>query len=168
LQRQRAADQDHVRIEAHELFRLGADAPGVGSAPAIVDADVAAVGPAQLLEGLPERRDVGLHLRIVLGERIQHANPSDAVGLLRSRRERPCRRAAEQRDELASLHSITSSARNRNESEIVNPSALAVVRFMTRSNLVGCSTGMSAGFAPRRILSMKSPARLKRPGTFGP
>src|SRR5436190_3786897 len=33
------------------------------------------------------------------------------------------------------------------------PSTLAVVRLMTRSNLVGCSTGMSAGFAPRRILS---------------
>ena len=105
LQRQRAADQDHVRIEAHELFRLGADAPGVGAAPAIVDAGVAAVGPPQLLQRLPERREIGLHCWIVLGERIQHANPSDAVGLLRARREGPrCRRAAEQRDELAPFH----------------------------------------------------------------
>jgi len=31
--------------------------------------------------------------------------------LLRARRERPSRRAAEQRDEVAPLHSITSSAR---------------------------------------------------------
>src|ERR1700682_4860683 len=31
------------------------------------------------------------------------------------------------------------------------PSALAVLRSMTRSNLVGCSTG-SAGFAPRKNL----------------
>jgi hypothetical protein len=30
----------------------------------------------------------------------------------------------------------------------VRPSALAVLRLMTRSNLVGCSTGSSAGFAP--------------------
>jgi hypothetical protein len=30
---------------------------------------------------------------------------------------------------------------------------LAVVRLMMSSNLVGCSTGISAGFAPRRILS---------------
>ena len=30
------------------------------------------------------------------------------------------------------------------------PSALAVVRLKTKSNLVGCSTGRSAGFAPRR------------------
>ena len=38
----------------------------------------------------------------------------------------------------------------------VRPSALAFVRLMTRSNLVGCATGMSAGFAPRRILSPNS------------
>src|SRR5262249_6242523 len=67
---------------------------------------------------------------------------------------RPCRCcAAEQRDELAALHSITSSARDRNDSGIVRPSAFAVVRLMTKSNLVGCSTGISAGFVPRRILS---------------
>ena len=36
---------------------------------------------------------------------------------------------------------------------IWKPSAFAVVRLMTKSNLVGCSTGKSAGFAPRRILS---------------
>jgi len=73
---------------------------------------------------------------------------------LRARRERPsCYRAAEESDEGAPLHSITSSARSRNDSGIVKPSALAVVRLTTRSNLVGCSTGMSPGFAPRRILS---------------
>src|SRR2546425_5935970 len=65
-------------------------------------------------------------------------------------------------------HSITSSARSRNDSGIVRPSALAVVRLMTRSNLVGCSAGMSAGFAPRRILSTRSPARRHRSGKFGP
>jgi hypothetical protein len=30
---------------------------------------------------------------------------------------------------------------------------LAVSRLTTRSNFVGCSTGMSAGFIPRKILS---------------
>src|SRR5262245_37328723 len=38
-------------------------------------------------------------------------------------------------------------------------SARTAVRLIMRSNLVGCSTGMSAGFAPRRILSTKSAAR---------
>ena len=58
-------------------------------------------------------------------------------------------------------YSITSSARIRNESGMVNPSALAVVRLTTRSNLVGCSTGISLGLVPRRILSTMSAARRK-------
>src|SRR5262245_41129632 len=47
-------------------------------------------------------------------------------------------------------HSITSSARASSDGGIVRPSALAVIRLMTRSNFVGCSTGRLAGIAPRR------------------
>src|SRR5262245_27501605 len=50
-------------------------------------------------------------------------------------------------------HSITWSARASRVGAISRPRAFAVVMLMMRSNLVGCSTGMSAGFAPRRILS---------------
>ena len=50
-------------------------------------------------------------------------------------------------------HSITSSATLRTVGGNSMPSAWAVMRFTTRSNLVGCSTGISPGFAPRRILS---------------
>jgi putative NADH-flavin reductase len=64
-----------------------------------------------------------------------------------------CRRAAEQRDELAPPHhSITSSARASTVGGISRSSALAVLRLMTRSNLVGCTTGKLAGFSPLRIL----------------
>src|SRR5262249_22945153 len=103
-----------------------------------------------------------------------HRNPPDDVDtLLPPRRERPRHsRAAEQRDERAPFHlrthSITSSARSRNDSGIVRPSALAVVRLMTNSHFVGCSTGRSAGFAPLRILSTYSAARRNRSGRFGP
>src|SRR6516164_7214115 len=45
-------------------------------------------------------------------------------------------------------HSITSSARASSVGGMSRPRAFAVVRFMVRSNLVGCSTGRSAGFAP--------------------
>ena len=48
-------------------------------------------------------------------------------------------------------HSITSSARIKSVGGIVNPSALAVFRLMTSSNLMLCSTGRSAGLAPLRI-----------------
>src|SRR5215831_19852352 len=66
------------------------------------------------------------------------------------------------------FHSITSSARASTLAGTLRPSALAVVRLMTRSNLVGCSTGMSAGFAPRRTLSTRSAARRNRSGRFAP
>jgi hypothetical protein len=49
------------------------------------------------------------------------------------------------------IYSITSSASDKNDSGIVRPSALAVLRLRTSSNLVGCSTGRSAGEAPRRM-----------------
>jgi hypothetical protein len=50
-------------------------------------------------------------------------------------------------------YSITSSVRRRNVSGIVRPSAFAVLRLITSSNFVGCSTGMSPGGVPRNILS---------------
>jgi hypothetical protein len=53
------------------------------------------------------------------------------------------------------LYSITSSARESRVGGTVRPSALAVLRLMTSSNLVGCSTGRSPGLAPLKILSIK-------------
>ena len=63
---------------------------------------------------------------------------------------RECR-TADKRDELASLHSITSSARARNDDGTVTPSNLAVLRLIIISTLVACWTGRSAVFAPLRI-----------------
>ena len=59
---------------------------------------------------------------------------------------------------------MTSSAWKRNCGESVRPSALALLRFTTNSNRSGCSTGRSAGVAPRRILSIWTAARA----TFSP
>jgi cyclic-di-GMP phosphodiesterase TipF (flagellum assembly factor) len=50
-------------------------------------------------------------------------------------------------------YSITSSARSRKPAGISSPSALAARPLMTNSNLLGCSTGRSAGLAPFNILS---------------
>ena len=50
-------------------------------------------------------------------------------------------------------YSITSSARARISSGTFSPSAFATVTLTAMSNFVGCSTGRSPGFAPRRILS---------------
>src|SRR6476619_6122900 len=48
-------------------------------------------------------------------------------------------------------HSITSSARADRVGGTSRPSALAVFRLITNSNLVDCTTGRSPGFAPLRI-----------------
>src|SRR6266446_5865785 len=56
---------------------------------------------------------------------------------------------------LGSHHSITSSARADRPGGTSMPSALAVLRLITNSNLVDCCTGRSDGFAPLRILSTK-------------
>jgi AAA domain-containing protein len=61
---------------------------------------------------------------------------------------RSCRERMQQK---GILYSITSSARCWRNQGRSRPSALAVLRLITRSNLVGCTIGNSAGFAPLRI-----------------
>src|SRR5262249_6803473 len=101
-----------------------------------------------------ERCETGLKHRIVRGAGQEDADPPHALALLRARRERPRgRRAAEQRYELAPLHSITSSARPSSGSGTVSPSALAVLRLMTSVYLSGCWIGGSPGLAPLRMRS---------------
>src|SRR5215471_11249438 len=97
--------------------------------PADVKARIAAVGPAQFRQPLDESGELSPPPRIALVRTQEHADAPHPFALLRACRERPRGRAAEQRDEVAAVHSITSLARSRNDSGIVKPSALAVVRF---------------------------------------
>src|SRR5215467_1670173 len=123
----------------------------------------------KLLQPLQERCVAGLPFRIVLDQVREHADAPHPVGLLRTCREWPRRRCAtDERDELASSHSITSSARAISVGGTSRPSAFAVLRLMTNSNLVGCSIGNSEAFAPLRILTTYAAARRLRSGTFGP
>src|SRR5262245_45861777 len=132
---------------------MGADACWVSSAPSIIDTDAAAVVPAQLLQHLAESLEIALLLNI-FGERVEHADPPHSGRLLRACRHRPRRRAAEKRYELAASHSITSSARASTLAGRSRPSALAVLRLIASSNLVGACTGRSAAFSPLRMRSM--------------
>src|SRR5262245_24610028 len=125
----------------------------ISGAPTYIDSKPGPVLPAKLVEPVQECRNVALPLPIILGETHQNANPQAAPGLLRPRRERPRRRPAEQRDEFAAPHSITSSARASSVGGTSRPSALEVLRLITSSYLVGACTGRSAGFSPFRIRS---------------
>jgi len=51
----------------------------------------------------------------------------------------------------SALYSITSLALSCMSRLTVSPSAVAVFRLITSSNLVGCSTGRSLGFSPLRM-----------------
>src|SRR5262249_21528583 len=85
------------------------------------------------------------------GEVNENADAPYPLARLRARGERQRgRRAAKKRYELALVHSITLSARSTNAAGTSWPIALAVLRLTTSWNLVGCSTGRSAGCAPRK------------------
>src|SRR5262249_31508242 len=120
--------------------------------PANVDPDVAALRPPELPESLPECGDEGLSFPVALGKRHQHADAPHPFALLRARRERPrncC--GPEERDEVAAVHSITSSARASSFAGTSKPSVLAVLRLRINSIFVVCVTGRSAGFSPLRM-----------------
>src|SRR5215207_9447375 len=125
----------------------------VGRGPAGVNPQVAALAPAQLLQGLCKRREASLSFRILRCPIREYADAPHALVLLRDRRERPRRRAAEKPYELPPFYSITSSARASREGGTSRPSALAVLRLITVSYLVGACTGRSAGFSPLRMRS---------------
>ena len=74
-----------------------------------------------------------------IGDQVMHAKPTH-IGEVHRRAGR-----------VLGVHSMTSSARARSEGGTARPRAFAVLRFMTSSNLVGCSTGKSAGFSPLRM-----------------
>jgi hypothetical protein len=69
----------------------------IARGPPIVNAQVAANRPAQFLQALRDGRDTCRRFRIVCGQRHEHTDASHPLNLLRARRKRPCRRAAEAR-----------------------------------------------------------------------
>src|SRR5262249_90787 len=152
-----ASGDDQIDLQPHQFSSNRERSAGVVH-PSIVDGDISAFAESELLqfgqEGLVLRR----HPRGT-ETRADKSKSDKLIGLLRARGEgaRDCR-AAEQSDELAPSHSITSSARASNGGGTVRPIAFAVLRLMTSSNVVGCSIGKLAGCAPVKILSTSEAA----------
>src|SRR5262249_10783966 len=105
------SSHDDIRQGSDQFFRQRLRLSANGRR-AYIDADIAVLSPPEPLQLLPERGHPGLEFLIAFGKAKQHANAAHPLWLLRPYRERPPgRRAAEQRDERAPFHSITSSAR---------------------------------------------------------
>src|SRR5215472_9300233 len=152
--REGACGQDHVRRERNQFRRVFAQPIGIAQAPPILDTHVSAVGPASFLQALYEGITAGNPFRIVRSQVArEHAYAPHTLPLLRARPERPRGRAAEQRDEVAPPHSITSSAVPRRLAGSSIPRVFAVLRLITSWNLVGACTGRPAIFSPLRIRS---------------
>src|SRR5262245_42756734 len=147
--------RDEFLRETVSRLRVG------GCRRAILDSDVAAFYPSELLESVPECRDLGVPFWIGLGMRHQHTDARHTFALLRARCDRQRhRRTTEQRDELApSDHSITSSARANSVAGTSSPSAFAVLRLTISSIFVDCWTGRSDGFSPLRMRPAYAPTR---------
>src|SRR5262249_24787098 len=129
--------------------------------------EVAALYVAQIAHSLKE----GLYqVGCAPGVVPNPANSSELGRLLRLAAERPSEDApTHHRDERSPVHYwMISSARVSTDCGIVSPRALAVLRLMTKSNLVDCSTGSSDGLAPRRIWSIRYAARRYMSARSGP
>src|SRR6516165_4533860 len=145
----RSKCQQNIGRRSHQLLGITTEDVGIGSAPPISQFKIATLVPSRCTKSRLECASEALGFRIGLGNCHQCTHARRA--LLCPRDERPSNRTAEKRNELAPPHSITSSARASTDGGIVRPSALAVVRLMTSSNLVGACTGSSAGFSPLSI-----------------
>src|SRR5262245_40332082 len=117
----------------------------------VLDSHVLAFHDADFAEAFAER---GYIARTGIGGPVSDKRDHRHCGLLRPRRERPPGRcAAEKRDEVApGAHSTTSSAMASSVCGTSRPSAFAALRLIANSNLVGCTTGRSAGRAPLSTL----------------
>jgi hypothetical protein len=98
--------QDDVGRGCGQLCSVFAYLSGTTTSPTGINPHVLANAPARLLQSLQECPDPGLKIRIVRGYVKEHANAPNALGMLPPRRERPCCRAAEKRDELAPSHCL--------------------------------------------------------------
>src|SRR5262249_6145076 len=140
---------DHRHLTTYQIGCEVGQSVGLVLRPAILDRHILALDIAGFTKALAECGQIGCTIdRRRAAKESYHRHRA----LLCARRERPRRRDADERDELAAAtHSMTSSARASSVGGISRPRALAVVRLMTRSNLVGCKTGKSAGFSPLRM-----------------
>jgi hypothetical protein len=98
------ACEDDVGLQADQLLRERWCPIGVTGSPPKVDPHVAAIGPTQPRKRLRERENARLPQGIVFVARLEHADTPYPLALLRARRERPRRRAANTCDEIAPSH----------------------------------------------------------------
>src|SRR6516164_4986161 len=128
--RRRVDRGDHGYLATNQLGSQGRQLVIVSVGPPIFDRHI----PAFVITGSTEAATECLHkVCCCAGRRGVHVANDGHSRLLRARRERPRGgRGADERDEVPSFHSITSSARASSVGGTSRPSALAVLRLIAR------------------------------------
>jgi hypothetical protein len=102
--------KNDIGLQADEFFRTCRHLADRNPEP-IIRKKIVPLAPSTLFKSLAEGCQISFKLRIVCAKGHQHAEVFNSAGrLLRARRDRPCSRATDQIDELASLHSTISSS----------------------------------------------------------
>src|SRR5262249_23183815 len=133
-----AGRQDDIHASFHQIGRMALHSLRQQRETGRIDYEILAFDEAEPPQFIKQREI----MRCIARARKQAAEAINASGLLAARRERPYRRATDERDEMTALHhgshSITSSASESRLSEIVTPSAFAVFILINSSNLTTC------------------------------
>src|SRR5215471_6393105 len=142
---------DHAHLTTNQIGRQSRQAIVLALSPTVFDRHIPAFDIAGFLQAPLEGDETTGNVVGLRGSDAEIAY--DGHRLLAASGNRPCDGGtAEQDRNVAPPHSMTSSARARIEGGTVSPSALAVLSLTTSSNVVGCWTGISAGFSPLRTL----------------
>src|SRR5829696_6798087 len=163
--RWRCWSDDNILLQPDQVCRETGQLPDPPACKAILDRDVLLFDVTELTQPLSESID----LRRAAWRAVkQETDTRDFRRLLRACPPRAGQSADKPCDDHPPPHSITSSARSRMAGGISSCIALAVLRFTSSSKCVGCSTGISLGRAPLRILSTYHAARALTRSRFGP
>src|SRR3954466_14373294 len=98
--------QDHIRREVYQFRRKGFGPLCIAATPANSEADVATFHPIQVMKAPLECRQARLAVRFLRGTHQHRDAPDSALLLLRTRDDRPCGRATENRNKPASPHAM--------------------------------------------------------------
>jgi hypothetical protein len=98
-------------VTLHDLGCLGAYPARVRGKP-VVDANVAAFGPSQLLEPFANCCDARFRFRVVLAQTYKHANAAHSIGLLSPGGQRHGTKSKQCEYRVTPVHSIPRSAQS--------------------------------------------------------
>jgi len=103
LDGRRVAREKYLRRQGDQLCRIGLIKGRIACGKAVVDLDILALDPTQLLQRTREDLCTCPSHRVLLGPRDQPADAANSLGLLRVPGKRPCCRSGEDGHEPAPL-----------------------------------------------------------------